>query len=273
MTAPPRPDGRSGRASRSDGRSGQASRSDGRSGRALKAVTGAALTEYQMLAGRDSRTTELLRVVRITREFVRGFRALHHIGPCITFFGSSRFGEQHPFYEPSRQLAQKVAGLGYNIVTGGGPGLMEAANRGASEGGAISIGATIDLNNEPPNRFVDRRIAFHYFFARKVILVKYSYGFVMLPGGMGTLDELFEAVTLVQTGRLSQFPIILYRSDYWGGLMDWLRAGPLAAGAFSEADLARIRITDDDDEVVERLARLAVQLGLHPEGRPAPRRA
>ena len=243
-------------------RPGPTSRSNGHSGRALKAVTGEALSEPKMLAGRDSRTTELLRVMRISREFIRGFRALHRIGPCITFFGSSRFGETHPYYEPSRHLAERVAQLGFNIMTGGGPGLMEAANRGAADAGAISIGATIDLNEEPPNRFVDRRIAFHYFFARKVILVKYSYGFVLLPGGMGTLDELFEAVTLVQTGRLSQFPIILYRSDYWGGLVDWLRAGPLSAGAFSEADLSRIRITDDDDEVVERMARLAQLLGV-----------
>jgi uncharacterized protein (TIGR00730 family) len=231
-----------------------------------RTLSSEALSEHQMLEGRDSRTQEFLRVLRISREFVRGFRALHHIGPCVTFFGSSRFGETHEYYEPSRQLARRVAGLGYNIMTGGGPGLMEAANRGGSEGGAISIGATIDINNEPPNRFVDRRVAFHYFFARKVILVKYSYGFVLLPGGMGTFDELFEAVTLVQTGRLSQFPIILYRRDYWEGLHEWLETGPLASGAFSEADFSRIRITDDDDEVVDRFARLAAQLGLAPIG-------
>jgi uncharacterized protein (TIGR00730 family) len=230
----------------------------------VPAALSTAMSEHQMLSGRDSRTQEFLRVLRITREFVRGFRALHHIGPCVTFFGSSRFGESHRYYEPSRQLARRVAGLGYNIMTGGGPGLMEAANRGGAEGGAISIGATIDIGNEPPNRFVDRRIAFHYFFARKVILVKYSYGFVMLPGGMGTLDELFEAVTLVQTGRLSKFPIVLYPRDYWEGLFEWLQTGPLTAGAFHEADLARIRITDDEDEVVERFARLAGQLGLAP---------
>jgi len=181
--------------------------------RPLRALSDEATSEYQMLAGRDSRTQEMLRVMRISREFVRGFRALHHIGPCITFFGASRFGESHPYYESSRRLAQRVAELGFNVITGGGPGLMEAANRGAREGGALSIGATIDITDEPPNRYVERRIAFHYFFARKVILVKYSYGFVMLPGGMGTLDELFEAVTLIQTGRLSEFPIILHPSS------------------------------------------------------------
>ena len=235
--------------------------------RPLRAMSREATSEYQMLSGRDSRSQELLRVMRISREFIRGFRALHHIGPCITFFGASRFGEDHPYYEPSQQLAQRVGELGFNIITGGGPGLMEAANRGARAAGTVSIGATIDISDEPPNRFVDRRIAFHYFFARKVTLVKYSYGFVMLPGGMGTLDELFEAVTLIQTGRLSDFPVILYGREYWQGLVDWLRDVPLAKGAFSEAQLARIRLTDDDDEIVDRLARLARQLDLQPAPR------
>jgi uncharacterized protein (TIGR00730 family) len=235
--------------------------------RPLRAISGEATSEYQMLAGRDSRSQELLRVLRISREFVRGFRALHHIGPCITFFGASRFGQDNAYYEPSRQLARRVAELGFNIITGGGPGLMEAANRGDREGGTMSIGATIDIGDEAPNQFVDRRIAFHYFFARKVILVKYSYGFVMLPGGMGTLDELFEAVTLIQTGRLSDFPIILYGQEYWQGLVDWLRDVPLAKGAFSETQLARIRLTDDDDEIVHHLSRLALQLHLEPAHR------
>ena len=235
--------------------------------RPLRAISKEATSEFQMLAGRDSRTQELLRVMRISREFIRGIRALHSVGPCITFFGSSRFDETHRYYEPSRQLARRVAELGFNIITGGGPGLMEAANRGARDAGALSIGATIDINKEPPNAFVDRRIAFHYFFARKVTLVKYSYGFVLLPGGMGTLDELFEAVTLIQTGRLSEFPIILYGREYWDGLVDWLRDVPLAQGAFSEADLARIRLTDDDDEIVDRLGRLAEHLHLEPAPR------
>lgn len=217
-----------------------------------------------MLAGRDSRTQEFLRVLRIAREFVHGFRAFHNVGPCITFFGSSRLDESHPYYEPARVLARRVGELGFNIVTGGGPGLMEAANRGGRESGTLSIGATIDIQNEAPNQFVDQRVKFHYFFARKVILVKYSYGFVMLPGGMGTLDELFEAVTLIQTNRLAQFPVILYGRAYWEGLVDWLREVPLAKGAFSETDLARIHLTDDDDEVVERLSVLARRLDLEP---------
>ena len=236
--------------------------------RPLHALSDEATSEFKMLAGRDSRTQEFLRVLRISREFVHGFRAFHTIGPCITFFGSSRFGESHPYYEPARSLARRVGELGFNIVTGGGPGLMEAANRGARESGGLSIGATIDIQNELPNSFVDRRVKFHYFFARKVILVKYSYGFVMLPGGMGTLDELFEAVTLIQTNRLAQFPVVLYGRDYWEGLVEWLREVPLAAGAFSKTDLARIHLTDDADEVVERLAVLARRLDLEPV-RPA----
>lgn len=225
--------------------------------RPLNALSDTATSEPSLLTGRDSRTREFLRVVRISREFVRGFRALHFVGPCITFFGSSRFGEGHEYYEPSRQLAAAVADLGFNIMTGGGPGLMEAANRGARDVGRLSIGATIDLNNEPPNRFVDKRVAFHYFFARKVILVKYSYGFVLLPGGMGTLDELFEALTLIQVKRLAEFPVVLFGIDYWGGLVDWLRDRPLAKGAFSAADLDRVRLTDDPGEVLALLRPLA----------------
>lgn len=225
--------------------------------RPLNALSKQSTSEPSLLTGRDSRSQEFLRVLRITREFVRGFRALHFVGPCVTFFGSSRFGEGHEYYEPSRQLAAAVADLGFNVMTGGGPGLMEAANRGARDAGRLSIGATIDLNHEPPNRYVDRRVAFHYFFARKVILVKYSYGFVLLPGGMGTLDELFEALTLIQVRRLADFPVVLFGTDYWGGLIDWLRDQPLAKGAFSSADLDRVRLTDDPAEVLDLLRPLA----------------
>ena len=226
----------------------------------LRAISDAATSEPRLLEGRDSRSQELLRVMRIGREFVRGFRALHFVGPCITFFGSSRFGEGHDYYQPSVDLARRVGELGFNIMTGGGPGLMEAANRGGREAGVLSVGATIDLGKEPPNRFVDMRVPFHYFFARKVILVKYSYGFVLLPGGIGTLDELFEAATLIQTDRLHDFPLVLYRHDYWDGLIQWLRETPLAKGAFSPEDLDRLHVTDDPDEVVDYLRPLAHQL-------------
>jgi hypothetical protein len=228
-------------------------------------------SEPQLLSGRDSRAKELLRVARISREFIRGFRALHYIPPCVTFFGSARFGESSAFYEPSRDLARRVAKLGYTIVTGGGPGLMEAASRGAKDVGGVTVGATIDVNREPPNAYVDSIVPFHYFFARKVILVKYSYGFVLLPGGFGTLDELFEALTLIQTKRLDDFPVVLFGTEYWNGLTEWIGSTLLPRGAIDAVDLSRLLVTDDPDQVVERLAATAAhnQLDLRPPS-PSP---
>jgi uncharacterized protein (TIGR00730 family) len=216
-----------------------------------------ATSEPQLLTGRDSRTTEFLRVVRISREFVRGFRALHFIPPCVTFFGSARLGEESSAYEPARDLARRVAKLGYTVMTGGGPGLMEAASRGAKDVGGRTVGATIDVNREPANAYVDTIVPFHYFFARKVILVKYSYGFVLLPGGFGTLDELFEALTLIQTQRLDDFPVVLFGRDYWNGLTEWIGSTLLARGAIDAVDLSRLLVTDDPDEVVDALAATA----------------
>jgi uncharacterized protein (TIGR00730 family) len=234
--------------------------------RPLEAISDTATSEPRLLAGRDSRTQELLRVMRISREFVRGFRALHREPPCVTFFGSARFGEGTPHYTPARELASRVAGLGFTIITGGGPGLMDAASRGAKDVGGRTIGATIDIDQEPPSRHVDKVVPFHYFFARKVILVKYSYGFVHLPGGFGTLDEMFEAMTLIQTKRLYDFPVVLFGRDYWSGLVDWIGTTLLAQGAIGEGDLTRLVVTDDPDEVVERLEKAAVhhQLELTP---------
>jgi uncharacterized protein (TIGR00730 family) len=225
--------------------------------RPLEAVSDAATSEPRLLTGRDSRTQEFLRVARISREFIRGFQALHHIGPCVTFFGSARFGPQSTYYEPARDLAGRVARLGYTVITGGGPGLMDAASRGAKEAGGTTVGATIDIDQEPPSSYVDIVVPFHYFFARKVTLVKYSYGFVHLPGGFGTLDEMFEALVLIQTQRLDDFPIILFGVDYWNGLIGWIRDTLLAQGAISEADLERLLVTDDPEVVVERLAETA----------------
>jgi uncharacterized protein (TIGR00730 family) len=225
--------------------------------RPLEAVSDEATSEPRLLTGRDSRTQEFLRVARISREFIRGFRALHHIGPCVTFFGSARFGPQSPYYEPARDLAGRVARLGYTVITGGGPGLMDAASRGAKEAGGVTVGATIDIDQEPPSSYVDIVVPFHYFFARKVTLVKYSYGFVHLPGGFGTLDEMFEALVLIQTKRLLDFPIILFGVDYWQGLIDWIRDTLLENGAITELDLARLLITDDPEVVVDRLAETA----------------
>lgn len=238
----------------------------------LPLVSDQATSEPSLLEGRDSRIQEFLRVMRIGREFVRGFQALHFVGPCVTFFGSARFGPETPWYEPSRRLAAKVGALGYNVMTGGGPGLMMAANHGAHDVGARSIGATIDIGREPPNRYVSQRIPFHYFFARKVILVKYSYGFVHLPGGVGTLDEMFEAVTLIQTGRVKEFPVVLYGTEYWAPLVDYLRTTLLAHGAIDKEDYDRFLLTDDDDQVLEALRHTARAHGLTlkpPPGAPA----
>jgi uncharacterized protein (TIGR00730 family) len=221
-----------------------------------------ATSEKRLLTGRDSRTQELLRVLRISREFIRGFRALHFAPPCVTFFGSARFGEDTEHYAAARAVAAEVAAMGFAVITGGGPGLMEAANRGAHDVGARSFGATIDLGREPANRFVDTRVPFHYFFARKVVLVKYSYGFVLLPGGFGTLDEMFEALTLMQTDRLDEFPVVLFGRSYWEGLIDWIRDTVLAQGAILGEDVDRFLITDDPAEVVRALQPLADQLGL-----------
>ena len=212
-------------------------------------------SEEQLLTGRDSRTQEFLRVARISREFIDGFRALHFVPPCVTFFGSARFGEGTPEYDAARALAARVAGLGWTVMTGGGPGLMEAANRGAKDVGGRSIGATIDIGREPANKYLDQHVPFHYFFARKVVLVKYSAGYVILPGGVGTLDEMFEALTLMQTGRLADFPVILFGRGYWGGLLEWLRDPLLAKGAISPPDLSRLVITDDPEDVAVRLGR------------------
>lgn len=230
--------------------------------RPLEALSERATSEPRLLTGRDSRTQEFLRVMRISREFVRGFRALHREPPCITFFGSARFGESTPHHARARDLAARVASLGYTIITGGGPGLMNAASLGAKDVGGRAIGATIDIPQEPASAALDKTVPFHYFFARKVILVKYSYGYVHLPGGFGTLDEMFEALTLIQTRRLNDFPVVLFGRDYWDGLVDWIGDTLLAQGAIAEGDLTRLIITDDPDEVVERFAETAKQHNL-----------
>lgn len=215
-----------------------------------------------MLSGRDSRTEEFLRVLRISGEFIRGFRALHFLPPCVTLFGSARFGEGHEHYASTRRLAGRIGSDGWGVMTGGGPGLMEAANRGAREVGALSVGATIDVNREPANPYCDHTVPFHYFFARKVILVKYSYGFVHAPGGFGTLDELTEALTLVQTGKIAEFPTILFGTRYWQGFRDWVADRLVGEGAIHPDDLDRLVITDDDEQVSEILRGAAAHLGL-----------
>ena len=199
------------------------------------------------------------RALRILSEFVEGFDALAAVGPAVTIFGSARVPPSHPHYELARRIARGLAEHGFAVITGGGPGAMEAANRGCQEGGGLSIGCNIELAHEQSlNAYVDLGIEFRYFFARKTMFVKYADAFVILPGGFGTLDELFEALTLIQTGKVrGHFPVILVGSDYWRGLIDWVRTVLLEYNAISPGDVDLLRLTDDPDEV----CRIVVESG------------
>ena len=204
------------------------------------------------------------RALRILSEFVEGFDALAAVGPAVTIFGSARFAADSATYELARTIARKLAQRGFAIITGGGPGIMEAANRGCKEAGGLSIGCNIELPHEQGlNAYVDLGVEFKYFFARKTMFVKYADAFVILPGGFGTLDELFEALTLIETGKIRDFPVILVGTEYWAGMIDWLRRTQLKAGAISQADLDILKLTDDPDEVVEIVLRYAAKA--HPE--------
>jgi uncharacterized protein (TIGR00730 family) len=204
------------------------------------------------------------RALRILSEFVEGFDALASVGPAITIFGSARAPRDSPDYELARDIARRLAELGFAIITGGGPGIMEAANRGCREGGGLSIGCNIELPHEQGlNRYVDLGVEFKYFFARKTMFVKYADAFVIMPGGFGTLDELFESLTLIQTGKIRDFPVVLVGTAYWQGMLDWMRAVQVPAGAVSEADLDLLKLTDDPDEVCEIIRAYVAKA--HPE--------
>src|SRR2546425_1494680 len=190
---------------------------------------------------------------RIRNEFLEGFRAVERIDrPAVTLFGSARVDEGHPAYEEAREVGRRFAEAGFAVVTGGGPGVMEAANRGAKEGGGLSVGFNIDLPHEQhENPYLDIELTFHHFYARKTMFVKAAEGFVIFPGGFGTLDELFESLTLIQTGKVLHFPVVLFDSDYWNGLLAWTRDRPLAQGMTSPEDVELLVVTDDTDEAVE----------------------
>jgi uncharacterized protein (TIGR00730 family) len=212
--------------------------------------------EAIFLAGGRSRLYETLRVIRISLEFFHGFRKMHRTPPAVTVFGSARFDEGTPYYELSRRVGAAIARSGYTLINGGGPGIMEAISRGAKDAGGHTIGCNIILPHEQrPNRFLDKVVSFSYFFVRKVMLVKYSYAFVFLPGGFGTLDEMSEAITLIQTGKLYDFPVILVGSDYWNGFMEWVRNTMAAEGAVRISELGFLSVTDDPDEVVRLIDR------------------
>ena len=219
--------------------------------------------EARFLAGRNTRLYELGRVIRIALEFIRGFRALHFVGPCVTLFGSARINASHPWCEQSREMGKKLSEMGFTVVTGGGPGIMQAANQGAFEAGGPSIGCNIILPHEQrSNPYLDKVVTFYYFFVRKVMLVKYSYAFVIFPGGFGTLDEMMEAITLIQTGKLYDFPVILIGKSYWKVLIDWLKESPLKYGTIAADDLNLLHLTDDLDEAAAIIRNLAGDIGL-----------
>ena len=200
----------------------------------------------------DPRAKDTWIVFKIMGEFVEGFETLRPVWPAVSLFGGARVPREHRFYEDARRLAAALAKAGFSIITGGGPGVMEAANRGAREAGGQSIGLNIKLPFEQKvNEHVETGLQFDYFFVRKVMFVKYACGFVGLPGGFGTLDEIFEAITLKQTGKMPDFPVVLYGRSFWEGLLEWLATEPLRHGMLSVDDLALFRITDSTDEVVE----------------------
>jgi uncharacterized protein (TIGR00730 family) len=220
---------------------------------------GPAPHERIFLQGPRSRLAELGSVLRIAREFIRGFQVFHFVGPCVTVFGSARFSEEHPFYALARQMGGALARLGFTVLTGGGPGIMEAANRGAREAGGASIGLNIELPQEQrPNPYVDRFVTFQHFFVRKVMLVKYSYAFVVMPGGFGTMDELFESATLIQTGKIEDFPVVLMGRHYWSNLEELLEE-MAEEGTIDRRDMRYLLVTDSVEEAIEHIRQCSIE--------------
>jgi hypothetical protein len=198
-------------------------------------------------------------VVRVFCEFIRGFRALHFVGPCVTVFGSARFREEHRFYDMARRLGALLARDGFTVMTGGGPGVMEAANRGAREAGGRSIGCNIELPHEQkPNAYLDRWVTFRHFFVRKVMLVKYSYGYIAMPGGFGTLDEMTEAATLIQTGKISHFPLVLMGVEFWKPLLEFMRGTLVKEGTIAPDDVDFL-VTDSPEEAAAHVRRVGME--------------
>jgi uncharacterized protein (TIGR00730 family) len=203
-------------------------------------------------APRPDTTTDAWRVLRIMGEFVEGFEALTTLGPAVSIFGSARTGRDDPYYDAARQTAKLLALEGFAVITGGGPGIMEAANLGTREGGGVSVGCNIELPFEQGmNAYVDVSINFRYFFVRKTMFVKYAEAFIIFPGGFGTMDELFEALTLIQTGKVRNFPVVLFGREYWQGMLDWLRNQMLKDKKINAQDLELLIVTDSPDEAVD----------------------
>jgi uncharacterized protein (TIGR00730 family) len=220
--------------------------------------------EVRFFQGPQLRSFELGKALGIFCELMRGFRTFHFLSPCVTVFGSARFGEEGPHYALAREVGARLARAGFTVMTGGGPGLMEAANRGAKDVGGASVGCNIELAREQrPNPYLDRWITFRHFFVRKLMLVKYSYAFIAMPGGLGTLDEIFEVATLIQTEKIKQFPLVLMGREFWRPLMDFLSARLLTGGMIHSADYERFVVTDSPAEAVRAVTEVALrQFGL-----------
>jgi uncharacterized protein (TIGR00730 family) len=218
----------------------------------------------RFLQGPQARGFELRRALRIFWELLRGFRALHFVGPCVTVFGSARFQEDHPYYRLAREVGARLSQAGFTVMTGGGPGIMEAANRGARDAGGASIGCNIELPQEQrPNAYLDRWVTFRHFNVRKLMLVKYSYAFIALPGGFGTLDEIFEVATLIQTQKIQEFPLVLMGRDFWQPLLGFLHDRLVAERMIDPADETRLLVTDSAEEAVRSVTDVAMrQFGL-----------
>lgn len=219
-------------------------------------------------AWNEIKTNDSWAIFKIMGEFVKGYEKLSQIGPCVSIFGSARTKPDHKYYKLTERIAHKIVDHGYGVITGGGPGIMEAGNKGAHLGGGTSVGLNIDLpfeQHDNPYIDKDKSLDFDYFFVRKVMFVKYSQGFVVMPGGFGTLDELFEAITLIQTNKIDKFPIILVGTDYWGGLIDWIRN--VLFDSFqniSEGDIDLVHLVDTEDEVLDILDKFYDEYNLSP---------
>jgi len=219
---------------------------------------GTSMAEKQYLID-EMTVRDSWRLFRILSEFVEGFETLADVQPAVTIFGSTRVSPDNPLYKKAQQVAHLLAEQGFNVITGGGPGIMEAANKGALEGGAKSIGLNIDLPAEqPPNAYTNIRLSFRYFFVRKMMFVKYAVAYIIFPGGFGTLDELFEAITLIQTKKIKPFPLILVESGYWQGLLDWVKGTLLKMRHISPEDLEIIQVIDEPSEIIKYIKRMII---------------
>ncbi len=217
------------------------------------------MKEAVFLEGPQSRWKEFTFLLKVMWQFIYGFRKLHFVGPCVTVFGSARFKEDHPYYTLAREMGSELAGLGFTVMTGGGPGIMEAANRGAQEAGGVSVGCNIILPHEQqPNPYLDHWVDFDYFFVRKTLLSKYSYGFVVMPGGYGTLDEFFEAITLIQTGKFQKFPVVLMGKEYHKDLYNHIQ-GMVKNKTISDMDTDLFLYTDSVEEAIAHINRYGIE--------------